>query len=127
MTSIRRFGWLALASFALLGCETSTPPAATPPASSGGSETKLLPVESNKGADAGKLSAEEVAEIKKLPEAEQPIALAQMSCPVSGEHLGEMGTPIKQTIGDKTFFICCASCEAKVKSDPSAVLAKLKK
>jgi hypothetical protein len=129
MTSIRRFGWLALALLALVGCESSTAPVNTPPAPAPGSgtEIKSLPVEPKKEADAGKLSSDEIVEIKKLPEAEQPIALAQMSCPVSDEHLGEMGMPIKQTIGDKTFYICCHSCEAKVKSDPQGVLAKLKK
>jgi hypothetical protein len=114
MTSIRRFGWLALALFALTGCESTTPPTTTPAAPQ---------VES----DSGKLSDAEITEIKKLPEAEQPVALAQMSCPSSGEHLGKMGTPIKQTIGDKSFYICCKSCEDEVKSDPQGILAKLKK
>jgi hypothetical protein len=114
MTSIRRFGWLAFALLVLAGCETANPPAITP------SEAK-------KEADAGKLSTEEIAEIKKLPEADQAAALAQMTCPSTGAHLGEMGVPIKQMIGDKSFYICCASCEAKVKSDPQGILAKLKK
>jgi hypothetical protein len=129
MTSIRRFGWLAIALLALVGCESSTTPVNTPPAPAPGTGPviKELPVEPKKEADAGKLSNDEIAEIKKLPDAEQPIALAQMTCPVSDEHLGEMGMPIKQTIGDKTFYICCPSCEPKVKSDPQGVLAKLKK
>ena len=115
MTSTRRSGWLALALLALTGCgETTTPPA-------------LTPSEAKKEADSGKLSDKEIAEIKKLPEAEQPIALAQVNCPVSDGHLGDMGTPIKQSIGDKTFFICCENCEKQVKSDPQGVLAKLKK
>jgi YHS domain-containing protein len=116
MNSFRRLGWTSLALFALAGCE----PAPAPP----GAPT---PAEIKKEADAAKLSDKEIAEIKKLPEAEQPVALTQMTCPVSDEHLGEMGTPIKQTIDDKTFYICCESCEAKVKSDPKGVLAKLKK
>jgi hypothetical protein len=114
MISIRRFGWLALALFALAGCESATPPATTP-------------TTPQKEADSGKLSDDEVAEIKKLPEAEQSAALAQLSCPSSGEHLGKMGTPIKQTIGDKSFYICCKGCEDEVKSDPKGILAKLKK
>ncbi len=93
----------------------------TPPGGTKAEEPK------KEGAAVNKLSDEEIAEIKKLPAAEQPIALAQVTCPVSDEHLGEMGAPIKQVIGDKTFFICCASCEKKVKADPEAVLAKLKK
>ena len=145
MTPIRRLGWTALALFALVGCEPATPPATTPPTSPGTpaetapkppgeNETKSMPVEPGKaeepkkeGASVGKLSDDELAEIKKLPADEQPIALAQMTCPVSGDHLGEMGAPIKQTIGDKTFFLCCAGCEKAVKANPEQVLAKLKK
>src|SRR5262249_38830948 len=37
------------------------------------------------------LSADELAEIKKLPDAEQEVAIKQAVCPVSDEHLGEMG------------------------------------
>ena len=140
MTSIRRFGWTAFALIALVGCEPATPPATTTPAPAPSteapkapSETQALPVEPNKpeapkGADAGKLTEEELAEIKKLPADEQPVAIAQVTCPVSGDHLGgEMGVPIKQVIGDKTFYICCKSCMATVKNKPDEVLAKLKK
>jgi YHS domain-containing protein len=132
MTSIRRFGWTTLALIALVGCEagtTSTPTPSTPPV------IKPLPVdppkteEPKKETDATKLSDEEIAEIKKLPAEDQKIALAQMVCPVSGDHLGEanMGAPIKQVVDGKTFFLCCAGCEKEVKADPKGVLAKLKK
>ena len=47
-----------------------------------------------------------------------------MNCPVSGDHLGEMGAPIKQVIGDKTFYICCAGCEKMVKNKPDEVPGK---
>jgi hypothetical protein len=78
-------------------------------------------------AKASKLTDDEIAEIKKLPAAEQDIALKQVSCPVSGEHLGEMGIPVKTTAEGKTFFLCCKSCEKEVKADPKAVVAKLPK
>ena len=123
-----------------MGCEPATPPpTAAPPTvttepGKAPTETKALPVEPVKpeepkkeGAAVSKPSDEEIAEIKKLPEDEQPIAMAQMTCPVSGDHLGEMGKPIKQVVEGKTFYLCCASCEKAVKSDPAAVLAKLKK
>ena len=94
-------------------------------------EVKSLPVDPPKGAAASpdKLTDEEVAEIKKLPPEDQAIALAQVSCPVSGGHLGDpdMGVPIKQAIGDRTFFICCKGCISEVKNKPGEVLAKLKK
>ena len=83
--------------------------------------------EAPKGASNVKLTDEEVAEIKKLPAGEQVQALKQAVCPVSGEHLGEMGTPIKVTAEGKAFFLCCKSCKADVEKDPKAVLAKLPK
>ncbi len=124
----RHLGWSLVATFALVGCESApTPPPAptapTPPPSS------TAPADSkDKAATAEpKLSEEEVAEIKKLPAAEQSIAMAQMICPVSGSHLGSMDKPLKQTIDGKDFYICCSGCEDKVKEEPAAVLAKLKK
>jgi hypothetical protein len=82
-----------------------------------------------KSADAGSavLTTEEIAEIKKLPEAEQALAFAQKVCPVSGEHLGEMGTPVKVTAGDQIAFLCCKSCMPEFNKDPQGTLAKLKK
>ncbi len=144
MTPIRRLGWPALALFALVGCgepagpAPATTPATTSPAPAapstdapkGESEIKSLPVDpAKKGADASapKLSDEEIAEIKKLPADEQPIALAQVTCPVSGDNLGAMEKPIKQVVDGQTFFLCCSGCEKAVKSNPAGVLAKLKK
>jgi outer membrane biosynthesis protein TonB len=78
-------------------------------------------------AKTSKLTNDEIAEIKKLPAAEQDLALKQAVCPVSDEHLGEMGMPVKVTAEGKTFFLCCKSCEKEVKADPKAVVAKLAK
>jgi hypothetical protein len=130
MTSTRRLGWLALALFALVGCDNASQPTTPPPSTTAPgpkNDVKALPVEPDKGADAGKLTSEEIAEIKNLPEAEQSSALAQMTCPSSGAHLGKMGTPIKQTIGDKSFYICCKGCIDDVKENPQGILAKLNK
>jgi hypothetical protein len=74
------------------------------------------------------LSADEIAQIKKLPEADQAIALAQITCPVSGEKLGgEMGVPVKVTADGQSFFLCCKGCKKEVDKDPAAVVAKLQK
>jgi YHS domain-containing protein len=81
--------------------------------------------EEKKAANA-KLSDDEIAEIKKLPAADQAIALKQILCPVSDEPLGAMGAPIKETVGGKTFFLCCKSCEKDLKKDEKKYLAKLK-
>ena len=84
--------------------------------------------EPKKSADAkSPFSDDQMAEIKKLPAADQPAAIAQVLCPVGGDKLGEMGPPIKVTAKGKSFFICCASCEKDVKENPDAVLAKLDK
>jgi YHS domain-containing protein len=74
-----------------------------------------------------KLTAEELAAIKELPAADQAAAIAQAICPVSTHHLGSMDKPVKVTADGRTFYICCDSCEDKVKSDPKGVIAKLDK
>lgn len=139
MNPIRHLGRLvALSAFSLslttlVGCEPAAAPTEAPaPAATPGdaAPTKIesLPVEKKEGAAADvKLSDEELAEIKKLPAAEQPIALAQKVCPVTDAHLGEMGVPIRQEVDGKVFFLCCGGCTGQVKSDPAGVLAKLPK
>ena len=77
------------------------------------------------GADA--LTAEELDAIKKLPPAEAALAIQQKLCPVSGEHLGSMDTPLKVTAAGKTFFLCCKGCSKDVAANPAEVVAKLKK
>ena len=143
---LRHFGWLSLASIALVGCDApvagpdrtapTPPPSSTAPGEK--NDIKSMPVDPAKPDEAkdkdkaaltkpAKLSDEEIAEIKKLPADEQPIALAQMVCPVGEGHLGEMGMPLKQVVEGKTVFLCCAGCEEKLKKDPATYLAKLKK
>lgn len=84
-------------------------------------------VDAPKATDAGKLSDDEVAAIKKLPADEQAVALKQMVCPVSDEHLGSMDVPIKVSAEGKTFYLCCKGCKKDLDSDPKAVVAKLAK
>jgi hypothetical protein len=73
------------------------------------------------------LSADELAEVKKLPASDADQAVKQMLCPVSGENLGSMGVPLKVTAAGQTFFLCCKGCNKDVQDDPAAVVAKLKK
>jgi YHS domain-containing protein len=98
------------------------------------SKTEALPkvegpkTEASKSdAAAVKLTADELAAIKELPAADQDQAIKQAVCPVSGEHLGEMGKPVKVSAEGRSFFLCCDNCEEKVKKDPKAVIAKLDK
>ena len=76
---------------------------------------------------AEKLTDEEIATIKKLPAADAELAIRQVSCPVSGDHLGNMGAPFKVSAEGRTFFLCCKGCEDDVKANPKAVIAKLYK
>jgi hypothetical protein len=76
---------------------------------------------------AAKLSAEELAAVKELPQDEQEAAIAQAVCPVSDEHLGSMEKPVRVTAEGRTFYLCCKGCEKDLKADPKAVLAKLDK
>jgi len=71
------------------------------------------------------LSADEIANIEKLPAEDKAVAIKQIVCPVSGEHLGSMGTPLKTSAEGKSFMLCCKGCLDDVKSDPKAVIAKL--
>lgn len=73
------------------------------------------------------LSDEELAEVKKLPENEQALAIAQGVCMVSGEHLGSMGMPFKVEHDGKTAYLCCKGCKKDFDADPAGMMAKLAK
>jgi len=49
----------------------------------------------------------------------------QKTCPVTGEDLGSMGTPIPVTVKGQTIYVCCQGCAGKVRKDPDAYLAKV--
>lgn len=68
---------------------------------------------------------DEVADTRsKLSAEDRAIVDAQDLCPISGEKLGSMGTPVKVMLKDKPVFLCCASCEKKANSEPDKTLAK---
>jgi hypothetical protein len=58
----------------------------------------------------------------KATAADQKAIAAQKVCPVSGESLGSMGTPVKATRGDRSIFLCCQSCLKTVQADPNKFL-----
>jgi hypothetical protein len=66
-------------------------------------------------------------ELAKLPEGDRELALAQKVCPVSGEPLGSMGTPIKVTVEGRDVFVCCAGCVDELKSNFDKYADKLEK
>ena len=49
------------------------------------------------------------------------------TCLVSGEMLGEMGTPIVFTHEGQQIKVCCKPCKPKFLKDPAKYLEKLKK
>jgi YHS domain-containing protein len=132
---------IILASFGLIsvltGCEsTSEPPASVGGGSGSGAVSKDVPSTSGKDvtvkpevgsdkSDSTKLSDDELAAINKLPEAERALAIAQMTCPVSGDNLGSMEAPIKVTFEGKSAFLCCKSCKKDFEADPDKFLAKV--
>jgi hypothetical protein len=155
MNLIRKSTWTLLFLGGLIGCSGEEeaavpPPPASKPNSPPPATTTAPPVsppatgESKRGDEAPKiegpkaestksdggtvvLTAAEIAAVKELPEAEQAAASQQAVCPVSNEHLGSMGKPLKVSAEGRTFYLCCGSCEDKVKSDPKTVIAKLDK
>lgn len=65
--------------------------------------------------------------LAKLSDADRASAEKQMTCPVSGEHLGSMGVPKKVTVKGQDVWVCCDSCKETIQKDPDKYLAKLKK
>ena len=108
-----------------------TSPATKPAAGKKGDDAPPIegPKAENAKSDAGavKLTAAELSAIKELPASEQATATAQAVCPVSTHHLGSMGMPLKVSAEGRTFYLCCDSCEEKLKADPKAIIAKLDK
>ena len=54
---------------------------------------------------------------------DQVLADKQKNCPVGGEALGSMGTPIKVMVGERAVFLCCEGCRSAVEKDPAKYLA----
>jgi YHS domain-containing protein len=49
----------------------------------------------------------------------------QKTCPVSGELLGSMGTPVKVEAKGRTVFLCCGGCKKKFFADPDKYIKKI--
>jgi hypothetical protein len=66
------------------------------------------------------------AAIAKLPAADQPLAEAQLFCPIAKDsRLGSMGTPVKLTLEGKAVFLCCKGCQDEARANPKGTLAKV--
>ena len=106
------------------GGMSPTGPADVPNRDAEGAKSKP---EGAKSAAAATLSDEDIAEIKKLPAADQAGALAQKVCPISHDNLGGMGPPIKVEADGKVAYLCCAGCKKAFEKDPKAALAAIGK
>ncbi|HEY4233398.1 MAG TPA: TRASH domain-containing protein [Lacipirellulaceae bacterium] len=100
---------VAVGGFALVGC--SSKPAAAPAA-----DDRAAKETSSASVPEG---------FEKLSDADRAAALAQKTCPVSGEKLGGMGTPFKVSVKGRDVFLCCPSCKDDLLKDPDKYLAKL--
>ena len=47
----------------------------------------------------------------------------QKTCPVTGEELGSMGTPVSVVVKGETVYVCCRGCAGKAQADPDKTLA----
>jgi hypothetical protein len=62
--------------------------------------------------------------IALLPVADQKYALAQRTCPVTGDLLGADGKPMKVKLRGRTVFVCCEGCRDDLQANPLKYLAK---
>jgi hypothetical protein len=63
---------------------------------------------------------------EKLSPTDQQLIAKQKICPVTGEPLGSMGTPVRVVLEGKPVFICCKGCESELRSNPKQYLSKLR-
>ncbi|MBI1903691.1 MAG: TRASH domain-containing protein [Planctomycetes bacterium] len=61
----------------------------------------------------------------KLSPSDRPAALAQRICPVTGESLGDHGTPIKVRVRDRDVFVCCKGCIEELQQNPEKYLGEV--
>lgn len=62
----------------------------------------------------------------QLSAEDRKLADEQEYCVVMQDtHLGEMGPPLKLTVGDKTVFVCCKGCQKRALADADKTLAAL--
>ena len=66
---------------------------------------------------------EEMTGISLLPPEDRALALAQRTCPVTGDLLGSDGGPFKVQVADgRIAFVCCEGCIRDLKDDPQRYL-----
>ena len=76
-------------------------------------------------AGAIKLTAAQLQNIAKLAPADQPTAIKQAVCPITGQPLGSMGKPEKIELDGHVVFLCCPACRDDAQRKKDDVLQKL--
>jgi len=64
------------------------------------------------------------AMLRKLGPEDRPLVELQGYCPVLGNRLGSMGTPVPVTIQGQKVFLCCKMCIKKAKANEKKTLAR---
>jgi hypothetical protein len=90
----------------------------------GGEEATEKAPSAEMGAADGAASAIEKA-LASLSAEDRELVVLMGDCPVSGEPLGSMGTPIKVTKGDRSLFICCEHCRELAEKNFDDYIAKI--
>jgi hypothetical protein len=108
------------------GCRQEPAPAPPAPAPTAPPADPAQPsaTETQQGANAAE-SARIEAAFASLSAGDRALAAAQKICPVSGEALGGMGTPIKVSVAGHEVFVCCESCKDPLVENPAEHLAKI--
>ena len=113
---------IALLSFALSGCSSSsTEPADSGPSATANDHNGDHAHDGDGQSDMDKMKAE----LAKLSPEDAVSAEKQHICPVSGKRLGTMGAPQKVDVDGRSVWICCAGCEDTLLDSPAEYLAKL--
>lgn len=66
-----------------------------------------------------------LAAIQMLPDADQPLALEQVICPVTKFKLGSMGVPPKVSVAGNDIYLCCEGCRDSLMEDPQSYITML--
>jgi hypothetical protein len=101
---------LSPALWIVSGCAKPADQAAAPaaPAAAGGDAEDLIE-----------------AALDKLSPEDRALAVAQRTCPVSGQRLGSMDAPIIVEADGRRVLLCCESCKESFLEKPADYIAKL--
>ncbi len=119
-------GALVLAGCRQQGQAPATPegsPGASQPAAPSGAQQPAAGQHAGHAPHQGHSQYE--AALASLSAEDRALAEEQKVCPVSGQALGSMGTPVKVTVAGREVLLCCQGCEQALRADPEKYLAKL--